>query len=98
MCITYTSSQYGDEFFVECVHHFFKQTHPGVKYDHKQDKVFAIVGLRAHYHKVVEFHPSLARITSIGDLAMDTSLMRDFMKFGVGTICFDEMKIEEGFG
>ena len=98
MCLTYTTSHYGDEFFVECAHHFFKQTHPGVKYDPKKDKVFAIVGLRADNHKVVEFHPSLARSTSNGDLAMDTPPMRDFMELGVGTMSFDEMKIEEGFG
>ena len=98
MCLTYTTSHYYDEFFVECAHHFFKQTPLRVKFDPQKDKVFAIVGLRADNHKVVEFYPPLARTTSNGDLVMDTPPMRDFMQLGIGTMTFDEMKIEEGLG
>ena len=96
MCLTYTTSHYCDEFFVECAHHFFKQTPLEVKFDPTKDKVFAIVGLRADNHKVVEFYPPLARTTSNVDLVMDTPPMRDFMELGSGTMTFDEMKIEEG--
>ena len=96
MCLTYTFCHYSDQFFVECAHHFFKQTPPQAKFDPAKDKIFAIVGLKADNHKVVEFYPALARTTTNVDLVMDTPPMRDFMGLGSGTMTFDEIKIEEG--
>ena len=50
----------GQEIYVECLHHFFKASLLGMAFNAANNKVYAIVGLKADDHKVVEFDPNLA--------------------------------------
>jgi hypothetical protein len=70
---------------VECLHHFFKQSPPGVSFEGAKEKVYAISGLKEGDHKVVEFNPIYASTSRDQDLCVDTPPLSDFMALGAGT-------------